>query len=130
MIEVTMNSDIREIEPKIIGPFTKRQLICVAIAIAYGLPIFFLLHMLPMIARIMISVVLMTPCITCGWCNAYGMPLEKFAMHVVRSAVLNPTKRAYILENSYEELYRELTPVDEAERKKKIVPSADFKPKK
>lgn len=119
MIEVEMSKDIRDCEPKLLGPFTKRQVICIVISLAYGAPVFFLLGFgMDLFLRILISIILMAPAIACGWCDMYGMPLEKFGIHIFKTLILSPQKRLYKSKNMYEEFYSELEE-DNAEKKVK-----------
>ena len=43
MIEIEMSKDIRDFSPKLIGIFDARQLVCLGVASAYGIPLTFLL---------------------------------------------------------------------------------------
>ena len=106
MIEVEMSKDIRSFQPKLIGPLTKRQLICSAIGLAYGVPAFFLLKSLgvtDVTLRVVICVVLMAPPFLCGWIHLYGMSLEKFMIHVIKIMFFKPRIRKYEVKNAYEE---------------------------
>lgn len=121
MVEVEMSKDIRDIEPKLIGPFTKRQTICSLISLSYGVPLFFVFKGIPIFTRILIIIVLMMPVIACGWCDMYGMHLEQFAMHLIRTMFLTPRKRKYEEYNLYEEIYINEVDVDTSppEKRKK-----------
>ena len=103
MIEVEMSKDIRDFQTKLIGPFTKRQLICIVIGLAYGVPLFFIFGSTGMdiVLRVLIPVILMTPTIACGWVNLYGMPLEKFMVHIIKTVFFRPKRRLYQIENVY-----------------------------
>ena len=124
MIEVEMSRDVREFEPKILGPFTGRQIICIGISLAYGIPFAIIATFIPFWQRIMVTVILMLPVLACGWCKMYGLPLEKFAMQCFKSMILYPGKRVYKVDNFYTPVFR-----DQAEdnKKKKISRSKKYK---
>jgi hypothetical protein len=95
-----MSQDIKSFEPRILGPFTLRQIICVSLSCSYGIP---LVLALPgdISVRILVALVLMTPVVACGWLRVQGMPLEKFAVMIFKNMIKKP-KRRYGEEN---ELY-------------------------
>lgn len=101
MIQVEMNKDIRDFSPKVISIFDKRQLICVGLSALYGVPIMLYATSLDIYTRITLATVLMTPVIACGWVKMYGMPLERFFLHIIRNYWLTPTKRKYRTENTF-----------------------------
>lgn len=121
MIEVEMSKDIRECEPKLLGPFNKRQLIVCIIAAAYGVPLYFLLNQfLPVLfLRIIIVILLMSPTIACGWLNFQGMHFEQFVIHIFKNFILSPSKRDGMKENSYEMIYNQMFPEIDTTNKKK-----------
>ena len=120
MIEVEMSKDIRDIEPKFIGPFTKRQTLCTIIALGYGVPLFFVMKGMPIFTRILIIILLMMPTIACGWCDMYGMHLEQFVLHLIRTLFLTPQKRQYEENNLYEEIYINEIDIENEVPQKKI----------
>ena len=101
MLEIEMSSDIQHIEPKILGPFTFRQIICIGISMSYGIPI---LIAIPgdIVVRILVTLVLMAPALLCGWIRVYNEPLERFAYKAILNTIIKPTKRKYKAENTYE----------------------------
>ena len=101
MIQIEMSKDINDFSPKIISIFDKRQLVCVGLASAYGLPIVVNLTSVDIYTRLTIAIVLMFPVLMCGWVRLYGMYLEKFAWHIFRTRVIGKTTRAYITENTF-----------------------------
>ena len=86
MIQVEMSKDISDFSPKIISVFDFRQLVCVAIASSYGLPIILYADF---------------PVLACGWVKPYGMTLERFAWHILKTRFLTPKKRPYVTENPH-----------------------------
>lgn len=99
MIQVEMSKDISDFSPKIISVFDKRQLICVGLACSYGIPIMLYADSLDFYTRFTVAAVLMFPVLACGWLKLYGMTLERFAMHILKTRVLSPTERPYVTEN-------------------------------
>ena len=116
MIEIEMSKDIRDFEPKIIGPFTTRQLICIGIGAAMGLP--FLLVPLPMEVRCILAILLASPGVVCGYLKFYGVYAEKFFLHFLLPIYINPQKRIYKTENSYDYFITPETPPEKNEKKK------------
>ena len=94
MIQIEMSKDINDFSPKIISIFDKRQLVCVGLASAYGLPIVVNLTSVDIYTRLTIAIVLMFPVLMCGWVRLYGMYLEKFAWHIFRTRVIGKTNKA------------------------------------
>ena len=72
MIEVRVTSELSGYEPKIIGPFTGRQLVCVAF-----------------IGWLF------------GWYEPYGMKTEKFLKSIFITRILAPSIRRYKTENTH-----------------------------
>ena len=116
MIEVEMSKDIRECEPKLIGPFTKRQIVCLIIAFAYGVPLYLLFKGIENITlRIFVTIALMSPAIACGWMELYGFHLEQFVVYIFKTRFLRPKKRKAEAPNLYEEIKDEIEAEEEAE---------------
>ena len=107
MIEIELSKDIKEQDVKILGPFTARQAVCLLIAGSYGVPMMFLLPG-TFLLRSVIAIVAMMPVILCGWCKVYGIPLEKFAVKVLKS-FRGTKERKYVTENRFENLVEKKT---------------------
>lgn len=103
MIEIEMSKDIREFAPKVMGPFTLRQIICLLLAVVIALPILLLLTNMEFTNRMIIAAVAATPVLACGWVDFFGMPLEKFVVHIIKTSVITPTKRKYVVKNEFAE---------------------------
>ena len=101
MIEMEMSRDIQDYSPKVVSIFNRRQLICVSIAAAYGLPLFFALGDMDLTLKMSIVAVLVTPPIACGWVEMYGLPLERFFTRCIIPMWFSPRKRKYITKNPY-----------------------------
>lgn len=125
MIQVEMSRDIKDFEPKLIGCFSGRQLICIGIACAYGLPFAYLfLNVIKMniSTALTIVIVLMALPIACGYVKMYGMYLDVFFFKCVLPMYLSPTKRKYKTTNSFAYL--------DPEKSKVVVYSKNTKPPK
>ena len=109
MIEIQMSKDIRDFAPKLLGPFTSRQVIVILIALVYSIP---MLLFLPWSfwTRATVVAVLALPTVACGWVAPFGMPLEKFALKVIRITFFSVSKRKYVSQNEYEEEYNRISP--------------------
>lgn len=101
MIEVEMNKDVRTFEPKIMGPFTRRQLLSLVIAAAYTLPVVVLVPGDAMM-KVLLGCVLAIPAILCGFIDVLGLPLLQFITYCVIPSVTNPKVRKFKSENAYE----------------------------
>lgn len=101
MIQIEMSKDINDFSPKIISIFDKRQLICTAIACAYGLPIMMDKSVdVGFEVKLTVALALMFPVIACGWVKLYGMTLERFIIHIIKTNVIGTTKRYYATKNT------------------------------
>lgn len=100
MLEIEMSKDIKNFEPKIIGPFTLRQIACIGISCAYGIP-FFILFDVEIVTRVMVTLALMAPVILCGWIKIYDVHLEQFIKIIFISKFVKPSKRKYKTKSMY-----------------------------
>lgn len=96
MIETKMPKDIRSYKTKLIGPFTMRQIICVAVMavvdfILYALVIqpFQLQAEFIIYGLIFVDV----PIGAFGWIEPQGLPLEKYLKDVLLRSFIAPVKR-------------------------------------
>lgn len=95
-IERNIPENIKDFEPALIGPFTKRQILCLAGAVGLGLAIVFLTSsFLSLDIRMFLVVLVASPLILVGWYKPYGLPFEKFAKVVLNSMILAPKHRKY-----------------------------------
>lgn len=91
-----MNKDIREFEPKVIGPFTFKQAKCVAVMAAYALPLFFFLYKsTDATTALMVVGVCCVPPILIGWVKIRGLAFEKFFLRWVYWRIRTPRIRRY-----------------------------------
>jgi len=127
MIEIRITKEIRDYEPKIVGPFTMRQAICLLI----GAPIcYFIIKFLSPIFTIDVAAFF---CVipagigfAFGWAQPYGMKMEKFLKSIFVNRILAPTYRAFKIENRHEiilnkleEAYNAALEEEELSKKKK-----------
>lgn len=125
MVEVEMTKDIREREPKIIGFFTKRQLLCLLLGAIVAVPVALLVPFDTM-GKVMAGSVAVCPFAACGWVSVYDMKLEQFVVQAIKTSFIYPVKRKYKIESSVKFL-DEKKPTG---AKPKIKPSAEYKPHK
>lgn len=105
MIEIQVTKEITDFEPKLIGPFTVRQTICLAL----GLPICYVVirYLSPYLTR---DVALFFCCIPAafawafGWYKPYGMKMEQFLRAVYVTRFLAPIHRRYKTANTVEQI--------------------------
>lgn len=103
MIEVEILKDVKGYEPKLFGPFTVRQSVCLALAAVVVAPVAWQLSKIFVSqAVIVIGGVLAAPFIVCGFKKIYGMPAEVFAMQYIKMQIMCPATRKYKTQNYYE----------------------------
>lgn len=123
MIEIEMSKNIKEFEPKLMGPLTTRQLICVAIGVAIGVPIALLVPLSPMF-KVIIGILCASPALLCGWLKIFDIPLEKFFIDDILGLLRNPQKRRYKTANTWEFLLEE--DARQNQKPKSVKKSKDF----
>ena len=102
MIIMPVPKDIRKMEPKFIGPLTKRQTIFLAPAALIAYIVFFTLA--PIISQdvaMPLIIILDLPLVACGFLNPYGMPFYIYVKDIVTNKVLAPSYRPYATENVF-----------------------------
>ena len=110
MAYVSVPKDLTKVKNKVLFNLTKRQLICIGIAAAIGLPFYFLTRgALGTSNAATGMVLLMLPAILFALFEKDGMPLERILLNILRVKVLNPGIRPYETEN----LYSVLTEMDD-----------------
>lgn len=103
MIEIHINKDVGSYEAKLIGPFTARQTVCIAVAA----PFCYLIYKIatPIIGIDAAGFLICIPAVIAwsfGWLKPYGMHTEKFVASVFVNTVLAPANRKYKTENLHE----------------------------
>lgn len=102
MAFVSVPKDLTKVKTKVLFNLTKRQLICIGIAAAIGLPFYFLTRgALGTSNAATGMVMLMLPAFLFALFEKDGMPLERMLFNIIRVKVLNPGIRPYETENLY-----------------------------
>ena len=103
MAYVSVPKDLTKVKNKVAFNLTKRQLICICIGAAVGIPFFFLTRdVLGMTNAMTIMVFLMLPAFMFAMYEKDGMHLEDILMHVLNVKFFRPSVRTYETENYYE----------------------------
>ncbi|MBC5744882.1 PrgI family protein [Lachnospiraceae bacterium MD308] len=103
MAFVSVPKDLTKIKNKVVLNLTKRQLICVVIAAAVGLPFYFLTKDYIGTSNAATGmVVLMLPAFLFAMYEKDGMPLEKVLLNIINVKLKKPAVRKYEVRNIYE----------------------------
>ena len=105
---VPVPKDLSKVKTKVAFNLTKRQIVCFAVALILGLPLFFLLKDstgTSLASMAMIAVML--PCFLLAMYEKHGQPLEVVIKHIIQTRFLNPKERPYRTENLYAALERQ-----------------------
>lgn len=117
MAFVSVPKDLTKVKNKVVLNLTKRQLICLVIAAAVGLPFYFLTREWIGTSNAATGmVILMLPAFMFAMYEKDGQPLEEILMNIIRVKFLRPSVRKYETENYYES---ELENVDHGNRNEK-----------
>jgi hypothetical protein len=112
MAFVSVPKDLTKVKNKVVLNLTKRQLICLLIAAAVGLPFYFLTrHYLGTSNAATGMVILMLPAFMFAMYEKDGLPLERVLWNVINVKLLRPAVRHYEMENLYE-MEDEQSPAD------------------
>ena len=102
MAYVTVPKDLTKVKNKVAFNLTKRQIVCMAIAAAFGIPFFFLTRDYLGITNAATGMVLlMVPAFLFGMYEKDGMPLEKILLNIITVSFRRPHVRRYETENIY-----------------------------
>lgn len=119
-IEREIPKDIKDYKPKLIGPFTTRQIFCLAPALALGVGLFFgLKNVLSSEVRLFAITLVAIPFFLIGWYEPYHMPFEKFIKTIFVSTVLSPMVRKYKTERMQFEDEATKQPANKSTRNKR-----------
>lgn len=126
MIEIEIPKDIKEYEPKFLGPFTLRQLIGVAgsalvMVVGYNVLKGVFDNGLKVIIPLLFA---MIPFLI-GYYKPYGLPFEKYFIVLLNTSIIPPKVRKYKTEN----LFEKEDIKEEAEQKKRQANEDKKKPK-
>lgn len=103
MAFVSVPKDLTKVKNKVVLNLTKRQIICLVIAAAVGLPFYFLTrNILGTTNAATGMVILMLPAFLFAMYEKNGLPLEKILLNVINVKLRRPTIRRYEVENFYE----------------------------
>ena len=103
MAYVSVPKDLTKVKNKVAFNLTKRQIICLGIAAAIGLPFYFLTRGAIGNSNAATGMVLlMLPAFLFAMYEKDGMPLEKVLMNFITVRFLKPEIRCYETENLYE----------------------------
>ena len=103
MAYVSVPKDLTKVKNKVAFNLTKRQLICIGIGAAVGIPFFFLTRdVLGMTNAMTLMVFLMLPAFMFAMYEKDGMHLEDILMHILNVKFFRPSVRTYETENYYE----------------------------
>lgn len=120
MIEIEIPKDLRDYEPKQLGPFTTRQAIGVGLATVTMLIGFFTLkNIFDNGLNVIIPMGLASIFILFGYWKPYGMPFEKYVISQIVTVIIPPKKRKYKIDNLYAQFDKELEK-EELEKLKEI----------
>lgn len=103
MAYVSVPKDLTKIKNKVMLNLTRRQIICLTIAAAVGLPFYFLTrNYIGTSSAATGMVLLMLPAFLFAMYEKDGMPLEKVLMNMIRVKYGQPAIRRYEVKNLYE----------------------------
>lgn len=103
MAFVSVPKDLTKVKNKVVLNLTKRQIICLTIAAAIGLPFYFLTRGTIGTSNAATGMVLlMLPAFMFAMYEKDGLLLEKILWNIINVKILNPAIRRYEVENLYE----------------------------
>lgn len=103
MAFVSVPKDLTKVKNKVVLNLTKRQIICLVIAAAAGLPFYFLTKGYIGTSNAATGmVILMIPAFMFAMYEKDGLPLEKILWNIINVKFLKPSIRRYEVENLYE----------------------------
>ena len=127
MIETKMPKDIRSYKTKLIGPFTMRQLVCVAVMGVVDIILYSLvIQPLQLSTEFIIYglILIDVPIGAFGWIEPQGLPLERYLKDVLLRSFIAPIKRKPI-----KVLYEEVQVNEKKDKKKKKAKKNPNEPK-
>ena len=93
MAYVPVPKDLSKVKTKVAFNLTKRQIVCFAAALLFGLPLFFLLKDstgTSLASMAMIAVML--PCFLFAMYEKHGQPLEVVVKNIIRTKIHSPQR--------------------------------------
>lgn len=108
MAYVPVPKDLSKVKTKVAFNLTARQLICLAVALIIGLPLFFLLKGLAGTSLAAMAMILvMLPCFLLAMYEKHGQPLEVIVKNIIETQFIRPKERPYQTDNLYMMLERQ-----------------------
>ena len=102
MAYVPVPKDLSKIKTKVAFNLTKRQIVCFAVALLLGLPLFFLLKdSAGTSLAAFVMIVIMLPCFLMAMYEKHGQPLETVIKNIVETKFVRPKERPYQTDNFY-----------------------------
>ena len=106
MAYVSVPKDLTKVKNKVAFNLTKRQLICIGIGAAMGIPCYFLFrNALGINNAAVLMVLMMLPAFLFAMYEKDGLPLEKVLKNMITVKFIRPPVRKYQMENMYEKKY-------------------------
>ena len=100
---MSVPKDLTKVKNKVVLNLTKRQLVCLSVAAAVGLPFYFLTRNLIGTSNAATGMGrLMLPAFMFAMYEKDGLPLEKILWNIVTVKLIRPAIRRYEVENFYE----------------------------
>ena len=114
MAYVPVPKDLSKIKTKVAFNLTKRQIVCFAVALIVGLPLFFLLKdSAGTSAASFVMIVVMLPCFLMAMYEKHGQPLEVVVKNIIQTKFVRPKERPYQTQNLYAVLEKQRKPEKE-----------------
>lgn len=102
MAYIPVPKDLSKIKTKVAFNLTKRQIVCFAVALIVGLPLFFLLKdSAGTSAASFVMIVVMLPCFLMAMYEKHGQPLEVVVKNIIQTKFVRPKERPYQTQNLY-----------------------------
>ena len=102
MAYVPVPKDLSKIKTKVAFNLTKRQIVCFAVALILGLPLFFLLKdSAGTSLAAFVMIVIMLPCFLMAMYEKHGQPLEVVIRNIIQTKFVRLKERPYQTENFY-----------------------------
>ena len=102
MAYVPVPKDLSKIKTKVAFNLTTRQIVCFAVALIVGLPLFFLLKdSAGTSAASFVMIVVMLPCFLMAMYEKHGQPLEVVVKNIIQTKFVRPKERPYQTQNLY-----------------------------
>lgn len=102
MAYVPVPKDLSKIKTKVAFNLTKRQIVCFAVALIVGLPLFFLLKdSAGTSAASFVMIVVMLPCFLMAMYEKHEQPLEVVVKNIIQTKFVRPKERPYQTQNLY-----------------------------